>query len=501
MHKAPFPLLGLTLALAPALTSAHAASLQKAAETLGADTTKSIEYSGTGHWYQFGQAPAPSLPWPQFNVSSYTAGINYETAAARVQIKRIQAIEAGRQRPTPVEQRPDHYVSGASAWNVAVPANAAAGTAPVAAAQPASVAERKAEIWATPQGFVKAALANHAKSKGSKGGVEVSFTLDGKYHYVGFINAKNQVERVKTWIDNPVLGDTLVETRYSGYKDFGGVQFPVNIERTQGGHPVLFLKVAEVKLNPAVELTVPQEIASAPTPVVTVTADKLADGVYYLTGGSHHSVAIEQKDHIVIIEAPLDEQRSLAVIAKAKETIPNKPIKYLINTHAHFDHSGGLRTFVDEGATIVTHQLNRPYYQKVWAAPHTLNPDRLAASNKTAHFETFKGKHVLSNGKRAIEIYPIAGNSHNDAFALVYLPTEKVLIEADAYTPTAANVAPLATPNPYSVNLYENIQKLKLDVDRIAGLHGPRVVSLNDLRTVIGQNVNNTIVGQNTVTK
>jgi hypothetical protein len=94
---------------------------------------------------------------------------------------------------------------------------------------------------------------------------------------------------------------------------------------------------------------------------------------------------------------------------------------------------------------------------------------------------------VLSDGKRTIEIHSIAGNSHNDAFALVYLPNEKILVEADAYTPTAANVPPPTKPNPYSVNLCQNIYKLKLDVDKIAALHGPRVVTLADLRTAIGK--------------
>ena len=75
----------------------------------------------------------------------------------------------------------------------------------------------------------------------------------------------------------------------------------------------------------------------------------------------------------------------------------------------HFDHSGGLRTWVDEGATIVTHEMNKPYYEQAWAAPHTLNPDKLAQSKKTATFETFSGKHVLTDGKRTIEIYEIAG--------------------------------------------------------------------------------------------
>lgn len=141
---------------------------------------------------------------------------------------------------------------------------------------------------------------------------------------------------------------------------------------------------------------------------------------------------------------------------------------------------------MDAGATIVTQQGNRPFYEQAWNAPRTLNPDRLATSGKRARFETFTGKNTLSDGQRTIEIHEIAGNGHNDAFALVYLPAEKILVEADAYTPAAANVPAPATPNPYSVNLYQNIQKLKLDVTQIAALHGPRVVTLAELRTAIG---------------
>jgi len=185
----------------------------------------------------------------------------------------------------------------------------------------------------------------------------------------------------------------------------------------------------------------------------------------------------------------LNEARSLAVIAKVKETIRNKPIKYLVNTHAHFDHSGGLRTYVDEGATIVTHEMNRPYYEQAWRAAHSLVPDRLEQSKKAPVFETFSDKHTLSDGGPTIEIYPIQGSGHNDAFAMVYLPAAKILVEVDAYTPAGADVPPPATPNPFSVNLYQNIDRLKLDVRQIAALHGPRLVTLADLRSAIGQSV------------
>ena len=457
----------------------RAGTLEGADAALRAAEMNSIEFSGSGRWFQFGQAPNAQLPWPQFDVSSYKATINYAKPGARVQMTRLQTVDPKRVRPTPAEQKPDQYVSGTTAWNIAAP-----GTPP--APQPAAVEERIMEIWTTPHGFLRAAVANNATSQpNGSGGSEVTFTV-GKNKYTGTINSQNQVERVQTSIDNPVLGDTPVEFAYSDYRDFGGVMFPSRIARTQGGHPVLDITVSAVTANAAAELPSPAE-ANASAPPVTVTVEKLADGVYYLKGGSHHSVAIDQKDHIVVVEGPQNEERSAAVIAKVKETIAGKPIRYLVNSHVHFDHSGGLRTYVDEGATIVTHEMNRPYYERAWAAPRTLNPDRLAQSKKTASFETFTDKHVLSDGGRTIEIHQIAGSGHNDGFAMVYLPKEKILIEGDAFTPTAANVPPPAVPSPFAVNLYDNIVRLKLDVRQIAALHGPRLVTLEDLRTFIGQ--------------
>jgi len=483
MRTLMIPSLVVAIAVASSACGPQAGSLQAANDTLGAAQVNAIEFSGTGRWYQFGQAPAPNLPWPAFDVSSYTATINYAAPAARVQMTRKQTIEPGRVRPAPLEQKPDQYVSGTTAWNLAAAAGAAPNAAPVAQPQPAAVEERVMEIWTTPHGFLKAAAANNATSTPSEGGSEVTFS-SGKNKYVGIINAQNEVTRVQTWIDNPVLGDTEVVFTYSDYKDFGGVRFPSRIQRVQGEHPVLELTVSTVTANPTVNITAPAAANAAPVPVA-VTVEKLANGVYYLKGGTHHSVAIDQKDHIVVVEGPQNEARSSAVIAKVKETIPNKPIKYLVNTHVHFDHSGGVRTFVDEGAMIVTHQDNKPYYEKAWAAAHTINPDKLAQSKKTATFETFGDKHVLTDGSRTIEIHKIAGGGHNDAFAMVYLPKEKILIEGDAYTPPAPNAPPPAAANPFAVNLDENITRLKLDVKQIAALHGPGVATMADLKAFI----------------
>jgi glyoxylase-like metal-dependent hydrolase (beta-lactamase superfamily II) len=174
-----------------------------------------------------------------------------------------------------------------------------------------------------------------------------------------------------------------------------------------------------------------------------------------------------------------------------------------VNTHHRFDHSGGLRPFVDEGATVVTHEMNRAFYEKAWAAARTLNPDRLARSRKTAVFQTVTDRVVLTDGARSVEIHRIANNSHNDGFLMVYLPVEKLLIDADAYTPAPVAAPPAGsappqggngmtspaapTISPTILNLYHNIQRLKLDVAQIAALHGPRLATMQDLATAGGR--------------
>jgi glyoxylase-like metal-dependent hydrolase (beta-lactamase superfamily II) len=208
--------------------------------------------------------------------------------------------------------------------------------------------------------------------------------------------------------------------------------------------------------------------------------------VWYLTGGTHHSVAVEFRNYIALVECPQNEERALAVIAAAKQAIPNKPIRYVVNTHHHFDHLGGLRACVVEGATIITQAANKPYYEKIWALPHTLVPDRLSKAPKTAVIEGVTDKRVLTDGTRTLELHALEGSNHADTMLIGYLPKEKVLVEADVFNPPAPN----APPGPVvkeNVNLLDNIKRLKLDVQQIAPLHG-RLVTIGDLRKATGEN-------------
>ena len=491
------PVAGTVETAAATVAGAPPGTLEAATAAVGADRIRSLTFSGSGVWYQFGQEPNPNAPPPQFEVTRYVASIDYDSASAHIERTARQVTDPTRWRPVP-QMAAEHdgttaqeFVDGGVAWILGAPGGPATGLSVTAIADAKNAEERTMEIWATPQGFLRAAAASHATSRPiNGGGTEVSFLL-GKHRIVGRINVHNEVYSVHYWIDNPVLGDMLCEAGFTEYRDFGGVKFPAHVVRTQGGKLRLDLTVARVVANPAVAIPIPAGMREAMTAPVRVTVDKLSDGVLWLRGFQWHSVAVEQSDHIVVIDAPLDEARSLAVIAKIKETIPGKRISYLINTHVHFDHAGGVRTYVDEGATIVTLPMNQAFLERAWRTPHTLNPDRLERSRKTAQFlPVTNGMLVLGDARRPVEVYEQVGTAHSDAIVMVYLPMEKILVEVDAWN-TEALTAPRidtiggAYVNPYMLNLYDNIMRQNLDVRMLVPLHGPRTATMAELRQAL----------------
>ena len=468
--------------------------LQAAATAMGAANLKSVQYSGTGWFGAVGQSYSPDLDWPRTDVKSYTRTIDYDAKSSNEEMVRVQGSNplrgGGQGFPIQTEIRQGAMVSGNYAWNMqgnnATPA-------------PAAAEVRQLDIWLTPHGFLKAAMAGNAtaisRMEAGRNVTIVSFTALGKYRVNGTINDENLVQLVRTWVPNPVFGDMLYETRYTNYKDFGGVKFPTVLHSHQGdlrvsaGGNYLEVRVSNFQANGSgAALSVPDAVRQATAPPVRVESQKLAEGVWLLAGGSHNSMAVEFRDFVAVVEAPLNEERSLAVIAEVRKLIPSKPIRYVVNTHHHFDHSGGLRTYVAEGATIVTHQRNREFFEKVAfsPAPRPLQPDRLALFPMTPTFETVTQKYVLSDGARTMDIYFVQGLDHNANMLLPYLPQEKIVVNADLYSPPTPNAPAPATPSANSLVFYENIKRLKLEVAQIAPIHG-RVGTMDEFLKVVGK--------------
>ena len=454
-----------------------AAVLKRAAAAMG--ELKTIRYVAEGTGYTFGQAFTPGMPWPKITVHSQIRTINYDTASMREEFTLSRAEpKGGGGYPLSGQQRNDQFVSGDYAWNMAG-TNAQPG--------PRFVADRVHQLWITPHGVIKAAQKNQAtllfQTKDGKSLAAVSFVEPGRLVATAFINEDYLVERVESRLPDPVLGEVVAVTSYSDYRDVGGAKFPTRIRQSQGGHPTLDVTVKEAQPNAPADIQVPDVVTKA---TERVSADKVAEGVWFIAGGSHNSVAIEMKDHLVLVETPLNDGRSALVIGEVKKLAPGKPIRFVINSHNHFDHSGGVRTAIAEGATIVTQAGNKAYFEKIFATQNRIAPDLLAKSGKKAKIKTVGEKLVMNDGARAIELHRITNSGHNGTFLMVYLPKEKLLIEADAYTPLPPNAPPPATPNANNVTLVENIERLNLAVDRILPLHG-RVVPVADLYAAVGK--------------
>src|SRR5215831_3061758 len=223
------------------LAAAHAAeppAFVKAARLLGVDGIQSLQYQATGKYFQFGQAPSPTLPWPAFDVDGYVATLDYARGAVHAKYHRVQVQEPGRARPFSEQTMDQYFVDGVT-WNLA----------PGPTAIPANLAERDAELWASPQGFIKAARAHHAKFLPQPdGGARASFRI-GDYPFEGGISGDGDLLYVRSIMDSPVLGDTPIEFRYSNYRDFGGVRFPARIERRVANLPWYQLDVSDVSVN------------------------------------------------------------------------------------------------------------------------------------------------------------------------------------------------------------------------------------------------------------
>jgi glyoxylase-like metal-dependent hydrolase (beta-lactamase superfamily II) len=294
------------------------------------------------------------------------------------------------------------------------------------------------------------------------------------------------------------MGDMLVQALYTDYRDNNGFKFPATIVQKRGGWPTFEAQILGANPNPAniqQLLTPPAPQPGAATAAAAAAApaqksEKLADGVYRIIG-AYNAMAIEFRDYIVLFEGgPQSEARAQEIIAEAKTLIPNKPIRYSILTHHHFDHSSGLPAIVAEGATIITHDDNRAFLDKALNARRSLQPDSMSISKKKPKIETVTEKRVLQDDMRTVEIHHVVGLPHADGMLMIYLPKEKILAYADMFNLPPANNP---VPNPPVVGtmvFLQNIERLNLEPERIMSVHTlnpDRLATRSDILKSLGR--------------
>ena len=235
---------------------------------------------------------------------------------------------------------------------------------------------------------------------------------------------------------------------------------------------------SEITVNselPEERFEIPEEIreqaqAQVHAERVLVKPTKLAEGVYFGEGLSTNNMWVEFEDFVLVVEGPGSEQHSLEVLRQILETVGDKPIRYLVTTHHHADHIGGIRTYAAAGATVLTHVKNEKIIWETLTGPHTLRPDRLAESGQEPRMETVEDRRIISDGKRRVELVPMP-NPHADGYLAVYLPRERLIFESDLFHTFQNQTSPTRIDDE-SQEFYEAVQRAGLRVDRVVPGHG-----------------------------
>jgi glyoxylase-like metal-dependent hydrolase (beta-lactamase superfamily II) len=445
-------------------------------------SVRTLVLEGTGENYSLGQNMSPEAALPVFAVTELRRSIDFANRRWRHEQSREPRFPTG----NTAAQRARLGYDGV-AYNIL-----ADGTVQRAAAR--ADQERANELLYHPIGFLQVALApgTELTEERSRGDLRHVRMNAGGNKFAIFIDRRTSLPvRIEKIEYHPVLGDAVFGTTFSDWRPVDGLLLPMRIVwRIDERWPLSDIRISRASVNADVgDIAAPAVVRAAQPlapPVINVTTEEIAPGVWYMAGQSHHSVAIEMRDHLLLVEAPQSDARTLAVIQKARTLRPGKPVRAVINTHHHFDHSGGIRAAIAEGVTVITHSGNKPFFEELARRPHFIVTDALANSPRAARIQGVGPRTVLSDGTRTVEIHQIHGVQHAGTFQhgatllMVYLPAEKLLIEADLYSPPAPN----ATTPPYAAfaaNLVENIDQRGLQVDRIVPIHG-RVVPMSDLR-------------------
>jgi glyoxylase-like metal-dependent hydrolase (beta-lactamase superfamily II) len=315
---------------------------------------------------------------------------------------------------------------------------------------------------------------------------------DGQQLALSFDAQTNLLTRYDYLYADPIVGDSVIAQLYPGYRTVGKVKVPTGRILFNSGGVVQETEYTEVLLNtrPAESVfEVPQGFEKLSAPPATPpppAVSKLADDVYLLqglAGGTHNTLFVAFNDYILVFEAPeqiLFGNNSALALSKIKETVPGKPIKYLVLTHHHSDHTGGFREYAMEGATIVTTAGNKGFLQKAATTQSSLLPN--ASSLKLAIETVDNKKRVFQDDKHVLELYDVGPNPHANEMLVAYLPKEKILFQGDLLNAAANGTIPIAQDA--TVSFAEKLKQLGLNVEKIVGVHG-RPATLEELRTAV----------------
>jgi glyoxylase-like metal-dependent hydrolase (beta-lactamase superfamily II) len=450
--------------------------VDETARAMGAATVDAVTYSGAAAIGNFGQSRNISFRLASTSIRNYTNTIDFTRSASYATGEAVppQVPGASPEAPRPYEERLSAETDG---WS------------------------RQLRIWITPWGFLRGASLHNPTLKTRKlDGVTykvVSWVPPLKapsgqpYKVVGYIGPGQTVDRVETWVEHPVMGDLHVEAFYSNYQQADSLKVPARMSIKEAGMETFLAVLNRVIVNPPDldgRMALPAAAVTGSDPAgadrssTPATSERLADGVYRI-GGAYVAMAVEFQDFVVVLEGGQNEARGLAILAETKRLFPNKRVRYVVNTHPHFDHAGGLPPFVAEGITIITDDNNKYFLEAALGSPRTLVGDVLAKSHRKPKVEGVIDEMIIKDGRHALALYHVEKLEHSEGMLIAYLPQERILFTADFNAP-----GPGQPPSPSLTTLLENIERLHLDFDRHVLVHPPepdRPMTKADLQALV----------------
>ena len=437
------------------------------------EAVKTLSAEGEGVHYNLGQDMKPEAATQQFAVTNYKRQLDVGGGRQRIEQTRTPkfAYFQGQQPQTQIQG-----LDGAVAFNI----NPQGQPSRVA---PAAETDRLHDLYHHPLTLLRSTMdpkttVANVRSVGAARQADIT-TAAGPMLTMT-IDAAGVPLSISSKAYHANLGDVVITTTFGGYDNVNGLRLPTQFSTKVDDFTTAEMRITRQSIDGELgALAAPAAIAGPrPAAAINVTAEPVGKGVWLMAGGSHHSALIEFSDHLMLIDAPQSEARTLAVIAKAKQTVPNKPLTQLVTTHHHFDHTAGLRAAIAEGMNVITHTGNREWVERMANRPHTLQPDTLTKNATRLVVETVDAEKEYSDPTMTVQLFHVAGNPHSDTMLMAYIPRERVLIEVDAYSPGPG-------PHIYAANLLENIRKRNLRVDRIVPLHGA-IGPMADLVNAVG---------------
>lgn len=289
--------------------------------------------------------------------------------------------------------------------------------------------------------------------------------------------ASGLVSKYELIFTDPMTGVEASEILYGDYRKVGDYHLPSTFTNMQAGDTVAKFAL-RAEINPPISddsfvvaaggyRTVPPPPTDFPQQV-----DTLAAGVHVIrnvAGQNQNTLAVEFADHVVALEAPGSSEGADAVIARIRELAPGKPIRYVAMTHHHGDHVGGIRSFIAEGATVVTTPGNRGAVERMASA---VQNDRLSRSPRKPEFLFIEGgRRVLKDATRTLELIDVGPNPHAREMVIGWLPKEKIVFQGDLFFVPAADT-PFGPPQASTASFAQKLRALGLPYERIAGVHG-----------------------------